>query len=236
MINQAVILCGGQGTRLRKITESRPKVMIQVGAKPLLEDQIGCLKKGGVGKIVLCTGYMSEVIERHFGDGSRFGVSVCYSREDALLGTAGAVRNIKCDLDDVFFVVYGDVFFRMDIGKLTRFHEEKKACATAVLHKSTHPVDSDVVEIDSDNRIIEFKRRKVGEGESVLTNAAFLVLNRSFLPLISPNKQLDFSLDIFPQAVKDVLCYGYVTDEYILDIGTEDRYEQLLRDLGKGLG
>lgn len=230
MITQAVILCGGRGLRLMPVTSTLPKPLIPIGGKPILEHQIAELKKYGVTDLVLCTGYMAKAIEFHFGDGRRYGVSISYSLEEKPLGTAGAVCNISRDLDENFFVIYGDVFFRVNLEKLATSHVVKNAAATLVIHESGHPEDSDVAEIDADGRITNFNRRRVNEGETVLSNAAFLVLNRSFLSLIPPNEKLDFSLDVFPQAVKKTPCFGYVTDEYIFDVGTKERYDGLLAE------
>jgi NDP-sugar pyrophosphorylase family protein len=233
MLKQAIILCGGKGTRLLPLTASIPKAMLLVGGRPLIEDQIVHLKNGGVTNFILSTGHLSEAIESHFGNGSRLGVSIKYLREERPLGTAGAVFAAADLLLENFFVVYGDVFFRLDLVRLAKFHKEKKAAATLVVHESSHVHDSDIVEIDADLRITSFERRASKPGEIPLTNAAFLVLNKSILKFIPEGRSADFSRDVFPKAVHKAPCFGYETDEYIFDVGTIDRYNQLLSELSR---
>ena len=230
MIRQAVILCGGRGTRLLPLTASIPKVLLPVGGHSILEDQMHSLKAAGVSSVVLCTGHLGEAIEAAFGDGARVGLAVRYAREEAPLGTAGAIADATALLKDNFYVLYGDVFFRMDLAKLGRFHLDRKAAATCVVHPSSHLEDSDIAVLGDDDRIADFARRTPRPNEQPLGNAALLVLNRSFLGMIPAKRPVDFSRDVFPEAVRRVPCFGYRTDEYILDVGTRERYEQLLRD------
>ena len=105
---QVVILAGGLATRLGDLTEDHPKSLLKFQGKPFLEYQLELLRRADIGKVVLCLGHLGEQIERHFGDGNKFGVSICYSIEEKPLGTAGALRNARDMLDDTFFCMYGN--------------------------------------------------------------------------------------------------------------------------------
>lgn len=112
---QAVILAGGLGTRLRPITQTIPKAMVPVCGKPFLEHQLEVLAGSGINDVVICLGYLGHVIEDHFGDGRRFGISIRYGYErDRLLGTAGAIKNVESLLGDAFFALYGDSYLVVD--------------------------------------------------------------------------------------------------------------------------
>lgn len=118
---QAAILVGGLGTRLRPLTETVPKPMVTVAGKPFLEHEIELLRRSGIVRFVLCTGHLGDQVERHFRDGSRWGVEVKYSRDGpSLLGPAGALRKARPLLEERFFVTYGDAYLKMDYGALMR--------------------------------------------------------------------------------------------------------------------
>lgn len=111
---QVAIIAGGLATRLGSLTQGQPKSLIRILGKPFLEYQLEFLRRGGIEKVVLCTGHLGEQIESYFGDGKRFGVSIKYSREPKLLGTAGALKNAQALLHDRFFTLYGDSYVFMD--------------------------------------------------------------------------------------------------------------------------
>lgn len=122
---QVAILAGGLATRLGAIAQEHPKSMVQIAGKPFLEYQLDFLKKGRIRDIVLCIGHLGEQIENYFGDGSDFGVSIRYSREDRHLGTAGALKNAEDLLDDVFFTLYGDSYLFLDFAEAMSVFESK---------------------------------------------------------------------------------------------------------------
>ena len=122
---QVAILAGGRAERLGALAQEYPKSMVQIAGKPFLEYQLDFLKKGGIRDIVLCTGHLGEQIENCFGDGSDFGVSIRYSREDRHLGTAGALKNAGDLLDDVFFTLYGDSYLFLDFAEAMSVFESR---------------------------------------------------------------------------------------------------------------
>ena len=140
-------MAGGKGTRLRAITNDEvPKPMAPVAGKPILQWQVECLRKQGVTDLVLVTGHLGEKIQEFFGDGKRFGVHIRYIQETVPLGTAGALSMLPPLLkEELFFLVFGDVLFDIDLARMMEFHREKKAKATLFVHPNSHPFDSDLV-------------------------------------------------------------------------------------------
>lgn len=225
-INQAVILAGGRGERL-KLTKI-PKPMVKIGKKPLLEHQILQLRRYNITDIVLCVKHLSEKIIQYFGDGSKFNIRITYSKEGDFLGTAGAVKLVEEKLRKRFLIVYGDVMFNLNIRELVEFHKRKKTLATLVIHPSNHPHDSSLVEIDENDIIIRFSNPPHKRIRGNLTNAAFYVAERRLLKYIGENKYYDFSKDIFPKLVGKI--HGYITNEYLKDIGTPERLQEVRKD------
>ena len=136
---QAVIMAGGKGTRLRAITNDEiPKPMATVAGKPILQWQIECLREQGVTDVVLIVGHLGEKIQDFFGDGKAFGVDIRYIQETTPLGTAGALSLLPPLLkEDAFFLVFGDVLFDIDLGRMLTFHREKQARATLSIQTPT---------------------------------------------------------------------------------------------------
>ena len=232
---QAAVLCGGKGTRLSSVTgDCMPKAMVDVCGRPLLEYQLDLLRKHGATDVILCTGFLSETIEDHVGDGSRFGVRVRYTRERRALGTAGSLVQVPFDLAENLFVLYGDVFVNVDLGRLAAFHAEKGGEATLLVHPSEHPYDSDLVAVDDEaGRITGFPGRPTpGEDFVNLTSAALYVISRDVVPHIPRDRSTDFVKDIFPQRLDaGADLYAYNTDEYVHDLGTPERYDRVCADV-----
>ena len=234
-MEQAVILCGGKGTRFHSVTGGRiPKPMVDVCGRPLLEYHLDLLRLAGITDIILCTGHLSDVIEEHFGDGSDFGVYLRYTREPLALGTAGALVQVPFELDEAFFVLYGDVFVNVDLARMAAFQLKKGGEATLLVHPSEHPYDSDLVVRDAaTDRITAFPGRPRPDEEFVnLTSAALYVCRRDLVRHIPKNRSTDFARDIFPARLEaGADLYAYETDEYIHDLGTPERYDRVCADV-----
>lgn len=158
---QIVILAGGLGTRMRPLTEQVPKAMIDVCGKPFLEHQIGLLKKNGVYDIVLCVGYLSKQIEAYFGDGSKFGVRIKYSKEkERLLGTGGALKHAEDLLEDEFFVMYGDSYLPIDFEEVRRHFKDAGRLGLMVVYKNMDRYDKSNVAIENGMVVAYDKDRK----------------------------------------------------------------------------
>jgi D,D-heptose 1,7-bisphosphate phosphatase len=234
---QVVILAGGKGTRMGDLTRHVPKPMVRLAGKPILEHQIELARRYGCADVLLLTGHLGEVIEAYFGDGSDRGISICYHREAAPLGTAGALKEIENQLDDDFLVFYGDTIMDVDLDALMRFHLEGRASATLAVHPNDHPQDSDLLELGDDRRVVAFhaKPHATDRYFGNCANAALYRMSRSLLRHVEKGRCADLGKDIFPRAVASgETLLGYLTAEYIKDIGTPERLQEVERDVLSG--
>ena len=236
-MRQAVILAGGKGTRLKSITGDLPKPMVSILGAPLLQHLIEQCVAYDIVDIKLLVSYRKEAIEDYFGDGSQYGVSIQYIVEDIPRGTAGALIDALPELDEQFLVVYGDTFFDIDLGAFWEFHQNNAGDASIFLHPNDHPHDSDLVEVDPN-----FLVQKIhpyphdSQWRQNLVNAALYMINKSAL------KGIDFVLDR-PDIAKDLFplmlesgkkLYGYISTEYIKDMGMPKRLSKVERDIDSG--
>ena len=227
-----MIVAGGKGKRLGKLTKDIPKPMLKIGGVPLLERQINLLKRYAIKDIVILTYYLSGVIERYFKNGSSFGVNINYRKEKKPLGTAGCIKEIENELNEDFVVFYGDVMIDMNLKKLIDFHKNNNSICTLVVHPNDHPYDSDLVEIDSGKRIIAIHKKPHDENKYFknLVNAGTYIMSPKILKHIKRGVKSDFGSDIFPKIVNKEKLLGYNTAEYLKDIGTLDRLKNVNED------
>jgi mannose-1-phosphate guanylyltransferase/phosphomannomutase len=236
MKTKVVIIAGGKGTRLKDIAGDIPKPMVTIAGKPILEHQIELAKRYGFTDIMILTGHLGEQIEEYFGDGSRFGVKITYSREKTPMGTAGCFKTIAARLTDDFFVFNGDTIMDVALDKMLGFHRSQSSIGTLFLHPNDHPYDSDLVDVSADGKITAFfpKPHKKGYFRN-LVNAGLYLLSPNTLKYIERDCPSDFGKDIFPKllAAGETLS-GYISAEYIKDMGTKDRYAQVTEDVLSG--
>ena len=236
---KAVILVGGEGTRLRPLTCNEVKAMVPVLNRPFLEHLFFYLKSHKVEDIILALGYLPERIEGYFGDGSKLGVKLTYVVEESPLGTAGAVKNVEKYLEDSFFVFNGDIFTDIDLEAMLSFHKQKKAKATIALTPVDDPSLYGVVETDAQGRVLRFiEKPPREEAPTNLINAGIYILEPEVLGDVPPNTPFMFEHHLFPRLLGEgVLVYGYPSQAYWIDMGTPDKYLQLHWDLlgGKSL-
>ncbi len=232
----AVILAGGKGTRLGDATRNLPKPMMMIGDKPLLHHQVNLLVRYGFSEVIMLVNYLKEPIMDYFADGSRFGIHIDYFEEDTPLGTTGGIKEIESRLKDDFLVLYGDVMVDMDLSRLIRFHRIKNSKCTLVLHPNDHPYDSDLVEVDDDDRILAFHSKPHDNDGwlSNLVNAGVYFFSPEILGFIEKGKKADFGRNVFPKILDILPVYGYHTSEYLKDMGTPDRLELVKHDLETG--
>jgi mannose-1-phosphate guanylyltransferase len=230
---RAVILVGGEATRLRPLTCNTPKMMVPVLNRPFFEHLAGYLKKHNVVDIILAVGKSSEQIQDHFGDGSKLGVHLTYSTEDLPLGTAGAVKNAEGLLDGSFAVLNGDIFTEIDLGRMMRLHEENRAVASLALTPVEDPTIYGVVETDSEGRVKRFIEKPPPDKVTTnMINAGIYILEPSILNCVAPNTFSMFERDVFPPLLEEGQSIsGYPFQEYWIDIGTPDKYLKLHHDL-----
>ncbi len=229
---QAVIMAGGEGSRLRPLTSNMPKPMLPVANRPIMEHIIELVRSHGITDITATVQFLSSVIRNYFSDGSDLGVSLSYSTEDVPLGTAGSVLNAKELLSGTFLVISGDALTDLDLTKVIEFHRAKKAVGTLVLKRMQDPLEFGIVMTDEEGRIERFLEKPTwGQVFSDTINTGIYVLEPEVLDLIPPDQPYDFSSELFPLMLeKGLPLYGYVTDEYWTDVGNTDAYLQAQQD------
>ncbi|QEL57712.1 HAD-IIIA family hydrolase [Chromobacterium paludis] len=237
--SNVAILAGGMGTRLRERSGDLPKPMVPVLGKPVLQHQIELCRKYGFTDIALLVQHRYEKIADFFGDGSAFDVSLTYVIEEVPRGTAGALRDALPILDERFLVLYGDTFIDVNLRKFWNAHISSSAAGMLLLHPNDHPQDSDLVDIDSQGKVQGILPYPHPPGRVVrnLVNAALYVLERDGLEDVTPAKgKADIAKNMFPLMLGlGRHLHGYITPEYIKDMGTPDRLDKVERDLILGL-
>lgn len=230
---KAVILVGGEGTRLRPLTCNTPKVMVPVLNRPFLEHLMGYLKKHKVIDIVLAVGKSLRQIQDYFGDGRMFGVRLTYSIENSPLGTAGAVKNAEEFLDDSFIVLNGDIFTEFDLSVMMRLHRRNKAVAGLALTPVEDPTVYGVVETDDEGRVKRFIEKPSRDKVTTnMINAGIYILEPEVLGYVAPSTFSMFERDVFPPLLeRGGAVYGYPFRDYWIDMGTPEKYLKLQHDL-----
>ncbi len=233
---KAFILVGGQGTRLLPLTTNRPKAMVPVLNKPLLEYVIRHLAGYNIKDIILSQGILGQPIKDYFGDGSRFGVRLSYVREETPLGTAGAVKNAQEFLSNTFMVLNGDIFTDLDLGKMASRHRQKKARVTIALTPVADPSNYGLVETGPDDRVRRFLEKPSPDqisGNNI--NAGVYIMEADVLSHIPEKTSFSFERQVFPQLLESGRAvYGYLSSAYWIDIGDPPKYFQLNKDLLNG--
>jgi len=230
---KAVILAGGEATRLRPLTCNTPKIMVPILNRPYLEHLAGYLKRHGITEMILAVGKVPDRVRDHFGDGSGFGVRIAYSTEEIPLGTAGAVKNAERFLDGPFLVFNGDILTDIDLSDMVQAHRRNKAMASLALTPVDDPTIYGVVETDSEGRVRRFTEKPSRDRVTTnMINAGIYVLEPEILSHITPDTFSMFERDVFPPLLESGhAIYGYPSHDYWIDIGTPDKYLKLHRDL-----
>ena len=233
---RAVILAGGEGTRLRPLTLSVPKPVVPVVDRPFLRHQLDLLAGAGVRDVVFSVAYRPERVEAVFGDGRAFGVTIRYAVEDTPLGTGGAVRNALELLDDRTIVMNGDVLTDVDLAALVQRHEEQGASATILLTPVPNPSAYGLVETDAKGRVLRFREKPKPEEITTDTiNAGIYVLETRVVELIPPAVNHSIERGFFPALLaRGDVVLGPVHRGYWIDIGTPEKYLQVHRDILRG--
>jgi mannose-1-phosphate guanylyltransferase len=234
---QAIVLVGGEGTRLRPLTETVPKPALTLVDRPFLAYMVEWLASHGVTEVVLACGFLPDVLrEALAGEEERAGTRIRYVVEPEPLGTAGAIRfaadALGEDMDDRFLALNGDVLTDLDLSALLRSHEERGAAATIALHPVQDSSAYGLVRSGEGGEVLEFLE-KTGERAPGEVNAGMYALQRSVLEPIPPGKEVSIEREVFPQLVGNGL-HGLRLDGYWMDIGTPERYLQASWDILEG--
>jgi mannose-1-phosphate guanylyltransferase len=234
---QAIVLVGGEGTRLRPLTETVPKPALTLVDRPFLAYMIEWLAGHGVSEVVLACGFLPDVLQEALaGEEERAGVRITYVVEPDRRGTAGAIRYAADELgerlEDRFLALNGDVLTDLDLGALLRAHDRWGASATLGLYPVEDAAAYGLVDCAEDGAVRAFAE-KTGEPVPGEINAGMYVLERSVLELIPPGEEVSIERDVFPRLVGDGL-HGLRLDGYWMDIGTPERYLQASWDILEG--
>ncbi len=229
MINEAIILAGGFGTRLREVLENTTKPMAPINGKPFLEYQLNYLKNFGINRVVMAVGYLSEQIVEHFQD-SFNGIEIVYTHEDSPLGTGGGIQYAFSKINgNEAIVVNGDTLFDIDLVNFYSFHKSKRSYFSLALRQLDDVGRFGSVIIDKENRITEFAEKGQFQGEGLINGGVYIIDSNFFKKLDLPEK---FSLenDVFEKYYKDGLFFGEIFTDYFLDIGVPSDYEKAQND------
>jgi mannose-1-phosphate guanylyltransferase/phosphomannomutase len=225
---KAVVMAGGEGTRLRPLTSNQPKPMVPIVGKPCIEHILELLQQHGFEEVIVTVAFMPQAIRTYFGDGESLELGIEYSVEESPLGTAGSVRLASGVLDEPFLVISGDALCDVDLSALVRFHREKGAAVTIGLKSVDNPLEFGIVVTDEDGRIERFlEKPSWSQVFSDTINTGIYVLEPEVLRHVPADRPYDFSKELFPLLLEmGRPLYGHVFDGYWQDIGNLDQFRQ----------
>ncbi len=223
MITSLVLLSGGLATRIRPLSQSVPKAMIEIHGKPFIEYQLNLLKKQGIEHVVICTGYLGEQIEEFVGDGTKFGLKVSYSPDgNTLLGTAGTIKKALPLLPETFFMMYGDSYLPIDFREVSDFFEKNSSQALMTVIKNENKWDKSNV-IFEENTLMKYDKgnpvpemKFIEYGLSILTKECFNTLS---------DGEVSDLAHISKKLVEDGKMLGFETKQRFYEIGSFDGIE-----------
>ena len=231
---KTVIMAGGKGTRLRPLTFTRPKPMIPLVNRPIIQHTVERLKSMGFEDIVMTLNYRSDTVKEHFQDGSSMGVNINYSVEESPRGTGGSVLKAKKYIKDTFLVLSGDVISNVNFKDVLKFHKDKGAVATLVLTPVEDPSHFGIAVLDEDSKIINYlEKPSADQVFSKIANTGIYIFEPEIFNFFDDKKgEMDFSNEIFPRLIEeDAGIYGYVFDGYWNDVGRPETYLKATYDI-----
>ncbi len=225
---KAVVMAGGEGTRLRPLTSNQPKPMVPIVGKPCMEHILELLREHDLTEVIVTVAFLPQAIRGYFGDGETLGMQIGYSVEESPLGTAGSVRLATKQLDETFLVISGDALCDVDLGALIAFHKDRGAAVTIGLKAVDNPLEFGIVVTDEEGRIERFlEKPSWGQVFSDTINTGIYVLEPEVLKHVPTDRPYDFSKELFPLLLEmGRPLYGFVMEGYWQDIGNLDQYRQ----------
>jgi len=237
---KVILLAAGKSTRLKPLTNKNPKVMMKIGRKPVLEYNLDIVRKTKIKDVYINLHYAPEKITSYFGDGSKFGVNITYSKEKNILGSAGAIKRIGKEFKKTFFVIYGDNFTNCDLDKLLQAHKKNKGIVTIAIFDKTKNKNSAI----GGGRVIYNKKtlkikdfKEGGKDKTPFINSGIYVLEPEIFRYIPKNKFYDFGKNLFPSLLKrgiNIYAYLMPQNEYLFGIDTPECYKKTKDFWAKG--
>ncbi|MEY9212638.1 mannose-1-phosphate guanyltransferase [Thermobifida halotolerans] len=234
---KAVVMAGGEGTRLRPMTANQPKPLLPVVNRPIMEHVLRLLKRHGFDDTVVTVQFLATLIRNYFGDGEELGMTLRYVAEEVPLGTAGSVKNAEEHLrGEPFIVISGDALTDIDLTDMVRFHRENGAMVTIGLKRVANPLEFGIIIVDDDGRIQRFLEKPTwGQVFSDTVNTGIYIMEPEVLEHVAAGESVDWSSDVFPKLLKDgAPLYGYIADGYWEDVGTHESYLRAQADVLSG--
>jgi mannose-1-phosphate guanylyltransferase/phosphomannomutase len=234
---KAVVMAGGEGTRLRPMTANQPKPLLPVVNKPIMEHVLLLLKRHGFTETVVTVQFLASLVRNYFGDGEDVGMSLQYATEEMPLGTAGSVKNAEDELRaDPFLVISGDALTDIDLSALVRYHKDNSALVTVALTRVPNPLEFGIIIVDEDGRIQRFLEKPTwGQVFSDTVNTGIYVMEPEVLAEVPAGVPVDWSGDVFPQLLKaGAPLYGWIADGYWEDVGSHESYLKAQADVLSG--
>lgn len=233
---KAVVMAGGDGSRLRPLTVGRPKPLVPIVNKSVMAHIFDLLRAHHITEVIVTLRYMASAIQDYFDDGSSFGMKIHYAIEETPLGTAGSVRNAADYLDEPFIVISGDAMTDFDLSRIIAVHRERQAKTTLTLKRVPNPLEYGVVITNNEGWVTSFQEKPGwGELSSDTVNTGIYILEPEILNLIPPDTSYDFSLDLFPRMLEaNMPMFGYIANGYWCDVGNIEEYMRANADLLQG--
>jgi mannose-1-phosphate guanylyltransferase/phosphomannomutase len=234
---KAVVMAGGEGTRLRPMTANCPKPLLPVVNQPIMEHVLKLLRRHGFQDTVVTVQFLASLVRNYFGDGEELGMRLEYATEESPLGTAGSVKNAEAVLDDdTFLVISGDALTDIDLSAMVAFHRERGALVTVGLKRVPNPLEFGIIIVDDDGRIQRFLEKPTwGQVFSDTVNTGIYVMEPEVFAHVAADEVVDWSGDVFPALLEaGAPLFGYVADGYWEDVGTHESYLQAQADVLNG--
>ena len=230
---KAVILAGGLGTRLRPLTNSKPKPMLPVGEKPILEHLIEWTKKGGVKSVVICVSYLRKSIEDYFEDGSKFGVKIEYAISNKPLATAGQLKTAEEFIDEDFVCMYGDSIFNFSLKSMIKQHSIKKSFVTMSLNEYKTNLPYGVIETSKNGKVVNWNEKPEIKAN---VNMGCYIMNPQIFNLIPKNKPYGMDEVIKKAMKRKNVVNSFITKKGFSDIGNKESYKKACEEHDKKSG
>ncbi|MFL6136820.1 MAG: sugar phosphate nucleotidyltransferase [Frankiaceae bacterium] len=231
---RAVVMAGGEGTRLRPMTANQPKPLLPVVNRPIMEHVLRLLRRHGFSETVVTVQFLASLVRNYFGDGDELGMALQYATEETPLGTAGSVKNAEDALrDEPFLVISGDALTDIDLTEMMKFHRDRGALVTIGLKRVPDPLEFGIIIVDDEGRVERFLEKPTwGQVFSDTVNTGIYVMEPEVLAEVARGESVDWSGDVFPKLLAaGAPLYGYVADGYWEDVGTHESYLRAQADV-----